>query len=238
MRPFRPDRLWLALLLAVPGAYAAESPRRALADGQRAYERQDFEQAAGQFEKAAQGATAEGLDPAVAHLDHGNALYRAGKFAEAYEAYARARRTTDLRLQARALYNAGTCRLAQAEQALQMQQGQYVEPYLAEAEGLFGQALLLDPDDGDVKRNCEIASVRRGQILAAVANLQAILAQAEEQLGRFAFKEAHRTLTDAQPLVAVALALQRPESKRFQDMATRVAQVVGIAEAPVEGTPP
>ena len=147
--------LLLMALLAV-GADAA-NPRARMKDGIRQYGSTNFAQAAESFAAAAKAEDADKLDPAVAHYNRGNALFRAGRYDEAAEAFNDATRTENLDLQAKALYNRGTSLLGSA--AGLQQQGS-LDPAKAAAESAlksFHQSLDIAPADLDAKHNFELA---------------------------------------------------------------------------------
>lgn len=229
-------RLILLMVAAAPALASAALPaREAMAKGQRLHGKQDFAAAAELFAEAAQQAPAARLDAAPAHYNHGHALYREGRFDEAFDAFARARQTTDLGLQARALYNAANCRIRQVDSALEAGQGEYVPPYLAEAQTLYEQALLLAPGDEDIQINLELTQARQAALQQGVELLRRALRQAEEEIGKYAFDKAYALLQDARLQVATALLLKGPESKTFETMMQRCQQVLGILRQTAPG---
>jgi tetratricopeptide (TPR) repeat protein len=239
----RPAFLLLLLTMATHLANAAgPAARPVFRDGLKAHEAQDFTRAAELFAQAGRQAPLEKLDPAVACHNEGHALYRAGKFDEAFAAFSRARQTTDLALQAKALYGAATCRIRQVALALEMKQGEYIEPYLAEAQALYEQALLLSPSDMDTKINLELVQAQRAALQRGVEQLQLVISQAGSALDQYRFEQAHALLQDAQQKLAPVLALPRPEAKSFQTLLQRCEQVLGILHqaeppAPAPATP-
>lgn len=229
---------FLLMTLAVTAAGADLPARRALQMGEKAHRDQDFAQAADLFSQAARQASAAHLDPAVAHFNHGHALYRAGKFDEAFAAFTLARQTTDLALQSRALFNAGTCRLRQVDLALEMKQAEYIEAYLAEAQTLYEQALLLAPQDTDSKINLEMVQARRRALEFGFAQLRQVLDKVDAEIGRYAFEQAYGLLQKSQPALAPILSLPRPEAKKFQTLLQRCQQVLGILHPEPEPAAP
>ena len=163
----------LALWLGAAGAFAADpSPRAAMRDGRRLLQDGKLPDAAAAFDRAAQGAPGAGLDPARARFNQSLALQgQEGKDAEVEAALDQALRTTDVRLQARALYNRGEL-LTDRAKALQGQQ-KFPEAVTAATQALssYGDSLLLDSADDDARVNYELT----GQFLEELQQ------QAEQQ---------------------------------------------------------
>lgn len=230
--------LWLLTVSPLHANAAGPAARPALREGVAAHQAQDFARAAELFARAGQQAPLEKLDPAVAYYNEGHALYRAGKFDEAFAAFSRARQTTDLALQAKALYGAATCRIRQVAAAAEMKQGEYIEPYLAESQTLYEQALLLAPADMDTKINLELVQAQRAALQRGVELLQLVINQAGTALDEYRFEQAHALLQDAQQRLAPVLALPRPEAKSFQTLLQRCEQVLGILRQTETPAPP
>ena len=146
------------LLLLVTGAHAATDPRRALAEGEKAFNRTNNTEAARQFGLAAEGAAAAQLDPAVPYYNRGVALLQDGQAAPAAEQFQVATRTTDLALQQKALFNRGNALLKLAGELETAGQQQPALQSVEEALAMYEQAMILNPRDKDPKVNFELAA--------------------------------------------------------------------------------
>ncbi|MBN1269002.1 MAG: tetratricopeptide repeat protein [Kiritimatiellae bacterium] len=144
------------LTLAATAVYA-DSARDAMEQGLNQYEKSDFEKAAESFDKAAQSAGKEKLDPAVPKYNRANTLYRLGRADEAQAAYQEALQTRNLQLQRDTYFNRGNALVAQAEAAEQLQQFQPGVEALEMALAMYENAMMLDPADTDAKVNFELA---------------------------------------------------------------------------------
>ncbi|MCS6772052.1 MAG: hypothetical protein NZ740_08520 [Kiritimatiellae bacterium] len=218
-------------LLIVMSAPALADPRAILQQGIQAFERGDFAEAAAQFEQAAAQARGSDLDPSVPWFNQGVALYRKGLLDAAVEAFLRARNTTDLDRQARALYNAGTTRLRQFDAAVERRDGAKLETYLAEAIHYLERSLVIRPDQEHVRRQLEVALERRERLLASVQQLDRVLAEVSRLLEAFEFEKAHRILMDSREEVGLALLLPNEKTKAFEQMMERTGQIVAILNA-------
>lgn len=148
----------LLFLLAIASAQAATDPRRALAEGEKAFARTNLTEAAQKFAVAAEGATAAQLDPAVPYYNRGVALLQDGQAAPAAEQFQMATRTTDLTLQQKALFNRGNALLKLAGELETAGQQQPALQGVEEALAMYEQAMILKPQDTDPKVNFELAT--------------------------------------------------------------------------------
>jgi len=129
-----------ALLLAfVPVPAAASDVASSNNEGNRLYEQKRYDEAMRKYTDAqAKKPTAPEL-----HYNIGNVLFRKGDIEKALEEYRRAQVTSSTRLRQAATYNQGNAFL----QAGKVQ----------EAVNSYVQALRLDPNDAEAKRNLELA---------------------------------------------------------------------------------
>jgi Ca-activated chloride channel family protein len=110
-----------------------------IADGNRAYERGDYEEALELYRRAA----ADEPELPEAHLNAGLALHRLGRYAEAADETARALPAEEPSLAARVHYAVGNHYFALGR--------------LPEALDAYREALLLEPGNRDAKHNFELA---------------------------------------------------------------------------------
>lgn len=133
-----------AAVIAIAAALAAGAPHAASAsrlmqEGNEAYAAGNYDEALKLYTQA----QAEAPDAAEVQLSIGNVLFKKGDFQGAREAYARAKRARDRALAESAHYNAGTASLAAGKPG--------------EALEEFVDALKLDPEDHEARRNLELA---------------------------------------------------------------------------------
>lgn len=155
--------LVLALIL-VPAASRAQRARDALDAGAKEFESGAFDKAAAQFEEAAALAAEQKLDPAVAHYNRGNALYKMQDFAGADQAYQNALRTTDLNLAPDGYYNRGNALAAQALQLEQQQQLKESIGLLDQALAMYEKSMLLNPGKPAAKTNYELVTLKKKEL--------------------------------------------------------------------------
>jgi tetratricopeptide (TPR) repeat protein len=144
--PRREDRRWRAAAALLCGGLLL-APRPALAvdaaarnnEGNRLYQQKRYDEALKMYTDAQ--AAAPGA-PAL-HYNIGNVLFRKGEYDKAIEEYLRAQSKTDGNLSESSVFNRGNA---------QMMKGQ-----VKEAVGSYIQALRMDPNDADAKRNLELA---------------------------------------------------------------------------------
>jgi Ca-activated chloride channel family protein len=134
-----------ALLAAAAGLAAAAAPARAataaalVEEGNRLFEAGRHDDALKLYTQA----QLQAPDAPEIHLDIGNVFYRKGEMEKAREAYARAFSAADRKLAGAARYNSGTADLSAGD--------------LKGAVRAFREALKMDPDDADARRNLEVA---------------------------------------------------------------------------------
>ncbi|HEY3176154.1 MAG TPA: tetratricopeptide repeat protein [Candidatus Polarisedimenticolia bacterium] len=127
-------------LIAAPGSPArADSVSGLVAEGNRLYGERRFKEALEKYRQA------QALDPASpgVHYNIGNVLYQAGQFDKAYEEYRQAFAAREKALAEGARFNAGNTHLARKN--------------WEEAIRNYQEALRLQPEDVDAKRNLELA---------------------------------------------------------------------------------
>jgi tetratricopeptide (TPR) repeat protein len=140
----------LLVLIAV-SAHAEDTPRSSMRKGLKAYRRGDYTNAVQHLEKTV-------LEfPDIGNYNLGNALYRAGDYEEAADAFNEALRTTDLELQAEAYFNRGNALLARTTALSGPEQIGMADELAFQALDMFEKAILLKPDDLAAKQNYERA---------------------------------------------------------------------------------
>ncbi|MDD3604468.1 MAG: tetratricopeptide repeat protein [Kiritimatiellae bacterium] len=154
--------LGLTMIFA-PGALQAQSAREALKAGSREFADGAYDKAAAHFEEAASLAPKQKLDPAIAHYNRGNALYKMQDFAGAEQAYQNAMRTTDMRLSPEAYYNRGNSLTSQALLLEQQQPDQSIG-LLDQALDMYEKSMLLKPDNSSAKANYELVTIKKKQM--------------------------------------------------------------------------
>lgn len=149
----------LAMFLPVAtAAAAAGEARRAMDEGFALFAAQSYTGAAAKFQEAAARARLEGLDPAAALYNRAGALLKAGKAAEAAEAYGDALRSPDHGLREMAHHNRGVALVAAAGTLEQADRIGDAVRLLDEALDAFESAMRIDPGDEDPKVDHELVS--------------------------------------------------------------------------------
>lgn len=139
---------WLALT-------ATASPKRLFLKGNKAL-------AAGQYKEAIsayQAASEE--DPTSAEIQYNlaNALYRTGNFSDSINTYEQAAALTqNTKLQSTAWYNMGNCLIKLSEQ-IPPENPEISSRFVQQAQQLYKQALLSQPDFSDAKYNLNITGL-------------------------------------------------------------------------------
>lgn len=143
----RAAALLLVLVAGVAGqpSLAASAPEL-VEEGNRKLEAGDVDEALRLYREA----QAKRPDAPEIHLNIGNALYRKGELEKARESYRRAWSARDRSLAGSARYNSGTAGLTAGD--------------LRGAVEDYKEALRLDPDDADARRNLELALRRLQQM--------------------------------------------------------------------------
>jgi tetratricopeptide (TPR) repeat protein len=216
----------LTLLLAVPqGARAQDAVPPSLVSkilrsfwiqsppgkqGNKAYEKSDYEGALRNYAQADAENRAEGkpVDPALS-FNAGNALYKQKKYAEATEAYQQALKTPmktakDSSFAARAHYNLGNSFYQKGAAADSTATEQAIGD-VREALARYKKSLQLDPKNRDTKHNLE-----RAQGL-----LQQLLKRQEQQ--KKDPKDQKQPEPSQRAKEALARALQLTEQKRYPE---------------------
>ena len=151
--------LGLAGMVLAGSAWGGEA-RATARYARQLFEKDDFRRAAEQYDKAAELAATERLDPAVPQYNRGTALLRAQDYREADEALTRALRSPNLALQGRAYFNRGNALVGQAQTAGGSGEGgldsaiQSLEQALVQ----YKSAMRFIPGDEDPKVNFELAT--------------------------------------------------------------------------------
>jgi Ca-activated chloride channel family protein len=140
-------------LVILSGVSWADSARSLVARGNRAYERQQYEEALEAYEQAAR---TRPNTPEV-WFNLGNALYQQGDFQAAMSAYEQAAvRSRNKVFEARSKFNEGNAGLRQAMRDSQTNPAQAIEG-LRGSVRLYQDALKLDPSLADARHNIEVA---------------------------------------------------------------------------------
>lgn len=155
--------IMLAVVFA-PFASHAQQARTALAAGSKEFEGGAFDKAAAHFEEAAARAEEQKLDPAVAHYNRGNSLYKMQDFAGADQAYQNALRTTDMGLAPDGYYNRGNALTAQALQLEQQQKMEESIGLLDQALAMYEKSMLLNPGKTAAKANYELVTLKKKEL--------------------------------------------------------------------------
>jgi tetratricopeptide (TPR) repeat protein len=132
--------LWpvaLCVAVAFPGTLVAQAGRADVAEGNRLYGEERFEEARERYLEALRKAP----NSPLIRFNDANALYQTAEFQRAMEAYQRALESDDPALQANAWYNLGNAF--------------YRQQQLEESLESYKQALRLNPGDVDAKHNLE-----------------------------------------------------------------------------------
>lgn len=120
--------------------------------------------------------------PDIGSYNRGSALYRLGDFEGAETLFGEAAsKTKDDRLRQKALYNRGTALLAEIKKPEARMQPAAAADKAGQAAGLFEQALMLDPDDTDAKKNLERALILKKQFEEQIQQQQEQQQQQEPQ---------------------------------------------------------
>lgn len=160
----------LVLSAWTPVAWAAESLRDLVAQGNAEFAAQRYSNALELYERAAQlPGGAESIE-----LLHNRAAahFKLGQRNEARELWARARERGDANLEARMRYNLGNLEYAEALDALQQPQPgvEAAQEHLARAVEQYRGALRLDPSLTDARANLELSHQLRRQLEEMLQN--------------------------------------------------------------------
>lgn len=117
------------------------------------YQRGDYQKAFEAFQDELQRRP----DDPLLNYNAGDAGYRAGKYEQAFESYAKAMNGSDPTLRQRAYYNAGNTLFKQGD-AQEDLEGKLTRYY--DAQYQYEQALELDPSDAAARKNLEILKRR------------------------------------------------------------------------------
>ena len=130
------------LVLLLAAAPAAASAASLVENGNRAFQEGRYDEALRLYTEA----QVEAPDAPEIHLNIGNVLFRKGEYAKAREEYRRAWTAGERSLAGAARYNSGTSSLSAGE--------------YRDAVTDYHEALKMDPEDADARRNLELALMR------------------------------------------------------------------------------
>jgi Ca-activated chloride channel family protein len=139
LRTVRGTAMAALVMATIAAPAAAADVARSNNEGNKLYEQKRYDEALRKY------ADAQALKPAAPELHYniGNVLFRKGEIDKAIEEYQRAQASASTRLRQAAAYNRGNALLQQGK--------------AQEAIGAYVQALRLDPNDAEAKRNLELA---------------------------------------------------------------------------------
>lgn len=162
--PFHIVMVSMGILLAGIQSQAQDpAARDAFQTGLKAYAASNYPTAVESFVAAAAAAPAERLDPSMAHFNAALAAAAAGELETAASQFALAANSSDLGLQAKAYYNRGNTLLQLAESPTLAPAPQTPDAgdargsAIGEALRMYENAIALDPNDLDAKKNYELA---------------------------------------------------------------------------------
>ena len=156
-----------AALVAMPpflGWCADAPPRQSMKDGIRLYQGESYDKAVESFDRAAQSAQQDKLDPSVAKYNAANARFKLGQFGAAATNFAEATRSPDLALQSKAYYNRGNALVTSSEMTDKQGGIDMAIGSVDEAIEMYENAMTLAPDDEDAKVNYELALKKKQEL--------------------------------------------------------------------------
>jgi tetratricopeptide (TPR) repeat protein len=156
----------------------ADSPGGLVSKGNRSFERGEFEQATGYYDRASVRAPES---PVVA-FNLGNVFYRTGEYSRARERFEDAAlKTRDLALEAKAWYNMGNCAFREGERQTDSDLEKALEQY-KESVQFYMTALEKDPDLEDAAHNLEVARLVIKDLLDKIKQQQEMMQEQQERL--------------------------------------------------------
>lgn len=221
--------IMVVTLLLAPGALQAQSAREALKAGSTEFENGAFDKAAAHFEEAASLAPKQKLDPAVAHYNCGNALFKMQRFTEARACYENALRTLDTDLQSKIYFNLGNLTFHSATNITAFDQ--YVA-LLDQSMDYYMRSLFLHPDSRNAKVNYEMLYRMKNVMLVARDTLYEVLQTAKEQVRQgnleVAMKNCKQFVSDAN--VQQALSLIPEAQKDYQYLLQKLQELIDVVK--------
>ena len=163
LRQYSPCFILTALLIQPTGLFA-ESARQELKKGAQCYTEKNFSEAGAAFDRAAQQAGKEKLDPAVAFYDQANAFCQSGQFDQALPLYLQALKSPDLALQSHAYFNRGNALMGLSTQLEQSQKLDEAVKSVDEALNMYENSMALASKDMDAKVNYELALKKKEEL--------------------------------------------------------------------------
>ncbi|HNR94242.1 MAG TPA: tetratricopeptide repeat protein [Kiritimatiellia bacterium] len=220
--------LGLTMIFA-PGALQAQSAREALKAGSREFADGAYDKAAAHFEEAASLAPKQKLDPAIAHYNRGNALYKMQDFAGARACYENALRTLDTDLQSTIYFNLGNLTFHSATNMTSFDQHVAV---LDQSMDYYMRSVFLHPDSRNAKVNYEMLYRMKNEMLVARDTLYKVLQAAKKQVrdGRLevAMEDCKQFMSDAE--VQRALSLIPEAQKDYQELLQKLQELIDVVE--------
>ena len=218
----------LALTMSLaPGALRAQSAREALKAGSAEFEDGAYDKAAAHFEEAASLAPKKKLDPAIAHYNRGNALFKAKNFEEARSCYEKALRTLDTDLQSKTYFKLGNLTFHSATNNTAF--ARYVSD-LDQSMNYFMRSLLLTPDFQKAKINYEILSLKKTELLIARDTLYGVLKDAKDRVRQGEIQLALDNFKQYmdQSEVKKALSLMPKAQKDYDELLHKLQELIDV----------
>ena len=157
----RPALAVVAMVLCVASAASAASPRALIEDGNRLVGQNKQKEALAKYAEASVGLPES---PIIAY-NNGIALFRQEQYAKALEEFRKcARKTRDVKLEARARYNEGNCLYYRGVRRLKDKPSEAIETLRNAVRG-YQRTLYLDPGDADAKYNIEVVRLKIKDLL-------------------------------------------------------------------------
>ncbi len=235
-------RFWIYALLGL----AASTPAlhadavTAFRNGVSAFKHERLEEARDAFERALELDTPDDkFDPARAHYNLGNTLYRLQAMEDAEKAFADATRTADISIQADAWFNLGNIFLHRAGALLESGNAAEARTAFQQAQQHFRKSLRLSPSRVDAQRNFELAQRELDRMVMMVRMIRDVVQRAGTAVDEHRYTEAASLLQQNRENFAAAFQLNEELKKQYEQMLQHSGEVAGIlAESPTDPRDP
>ncbi len=165
-------------ILLLPGEARADSAGKLVSKGNRAYQKQQYDEAASLYGKASVKMPESG----IIAFNLGDVLYQQEDYAGAREHFEdAAMKTRDLSLEARAWYNTGNCAFAQGSRQVDSDMEKALGFY-EESVNFYATALEKDPSLTNAAHNMEIARLFIKDLLDRIQKQKEQMQQMQEQM--------------------------------------------------------